>query len=181
MCGDGQAMSRIIRDRIKRQLDEAEGYLMLNLPARALRILESRADWATMQFEASFLTGESLRSLERYREALKPLETAAGLRPQDVGVAIALGWCYKRTHRLAQAIDALERAERHNPEDSLLHYNLACYWSLAGNASKALDELSVALELGPELRNLIAEESDFDQLRGNPEFEKLTLGPAPFA
>jgi len=174
-------MSRIIRDRIKRQLDEAEGYLMLKLPARALEILERRADWATMQFEASFLTGESLRSLERYREALKPLEVAASLRPNDVGVAIALGWCYKRTHRLAQAIDALERAERHNPDDALLHYNLACYWCLAGNSSKSLDELAVALDLDNDLRLLIAEESDFDQLRGNPEFERLTVGPAPLA
>src|SRR3954463_4589735 len=166
-------MGRIPRDRIKRQLDEAEGYLMLTLPRRALEILERRSDWATMQFEASFLTGESLRSLERYREALKPLEDAASLRPADTAVAIALGWCYKRTHRLAQAIDALERAERHNPDVPLLHSNLACYWSLAGNAAKALDELAVALELGPELRSLIADESDFDRLRGNPEFEKL--------
>src|SRR4051794_14576683 len=53
--GSGGAMSRIIRDRIKRQLDEAEGYLMLGLPERALAILERRADWATMQFEASYL------------------------------------------------------------------------------------------------------------------------------
>jgi tetratricopeptide (TPR) repeat protein len=174
-------MSRIIRDRIKRQLDEAEGYLMIDLPKRALEILERRADWATMQFEASFLTGEALRSLERYREALKPLEVAAALRPADTGVAIALGWCYKRTHRLAQAIDALERAERHNPDVPLLHYNLACYWSLASNASKALDELAVALDLDPQLRTLIADEHDFDQLRGNAEFERLTVGPSPLA
>jgi tetratricopeptide (TPR) repeat protein len=175
-------MSRIIRDRIKRQLDEAEGYLMLELPQRALAILERRADWATMQFEASFLMGEALRSLERYREALKPLEVAAALRPAEIGVAIALGWCYKRTHRLAQAIDALERACRHNPNPpGLLHYNLACYWSLAANSAKALDELAVALDLEPDLRSLIADESDFDQLRGNPEFERLTVGPAPLA
>src|SRR4051794_3609376 len=174
-------MSRIIRDRIKRQLDEAEGYLMLNLPRRALEILERRSDWATMQFEASFLQGEALRSLERYREALKPLEVAARLRPADVGVAIALGWCYKRTHRLAQAIDALERAGRANPDEPLLHYNLACYWSLAANTPKALDELTVALDLDPALRSLIAEESDFDRLRGNPDFERLTVGPSPLA
>jgi tetratricopeptide (TPR) repeat protein len=174
-------MSRIIRDRIKRQLGEAEGYLTLNLPARTLEILERRADWATMQFEASYLAGQALRSLERYREALKPLEVAAALRPSDVGVAIALGWCYKRTHRLAQAIDALERAERHNPEEPLLHYNLACYWSLAGNASKALDELTLALDLDADLRSLIPDEPDFDQLRGNPEFERLTLGSTPMA
>ena len=78
-------MSRIIRDRIKRQLDEAEGYLMLNLPQSALAILERRADWATMQFEASYLMGEALRSLSRYREALKPLEIAAALRPAEPG------------------------------------------------------------------------------------------------
>src|SRR4051812_8979416 len=175
-------MARIPRDRIKRQLDEAEGYLMLTLPRRALEILERRSDWATMQFEASFLTGEALRSLERYREALKPLEVAAALRPAETGVAIALGWCYKRTHRLAQAIDALERAGRHNPSPPReLHYNLACYWSLAGNAGKALDELAVALDIEPNLRNQIADETDFDQLRGNPEFERLTVGPAPLA
>ena len=174
-------MSRIVRDRIKRQLDEAEGYLMLQLPARALEILEQRADWATMQFEASLLTGEALRSLERYREALKPLELAAKLKPSDVAVAIALGWCYKRTHRLAQAIDALERAVRKSPEEPLLHYNLACYWSLASNPAKALDELTIALDLEPGLRSLIPDETDFDQLRGNPEFVRLAVGPAPLA
>jgi tetratricopeptide (TPR) repeat protein len=174
-------MGRINRDRVKRLLDEAEGYLMLELPDRALRILESRGDWATMQFEASLLTGEALRALGRYREALRPLEVAAGLRPSDVSVAIALGWCYKRTHRLAQAIDALERAERHNPDEPLLRYNLACYWSLAGNAAKAIDALATALGLDPALRHLVADEPDFDQLRGNPEFERLTLGSAPHA
>lgn len=174
-------MSRINRDRVKRQLDEAEGYLMLGLPERALQILERPSDWATMQFEASLLTGEALRALGRYREALKPLEVAAGLRPSDVSVALALGWCYKRTHRLAQAIDALERAERHNPDEPLIHYNLACYWSLASNAPKALDELATALELEPELRSRIGDEADFDSLRGNPDFERLTVGPAPLA
>jgi tetratricopeptide (TPR) repeat protein len=174
-------MTRIPRDRLERRLDAAEGYLLLGLPHRALEILQSRAEWATMQFEASFLTGEALRVLENYREALKPLEVAARLKPGNVAVAVALGWCYKRTHRLAQAIDALERAAKENPEEALLHYNLACYWCLAGNWDKALDALTSALDLDPELRDLIPSESDFDPLRGNPEFERLTVGPAPLA
>jgi tetratricopeptide (TPR) repeat protein len=172
-------MSRISRDRVRRLLDEAEGYLMLDLPRRSLQILGSRPDWSTMQFEANFLKGESLRCLDRYREALKPLEIAASLRPSDMRVALALGWCYKRTNRLAQAIDSLERALREHADEPLLHYNLACYWSLAGNSPKALDALSAALDLDPELRSLIAEEQDFDQLRGNPEFDRLVMGPAP--
>src|SRR5262245_3777689 len=142
-------------------------------------MLDGEADWSPMQFEANLLTGEALRCLERYREALRPLEIAASLRPSDTRVALALGWCYKRTNRLAQAIDSLDRALREHPEHALLHYNLACYWSLAGNSSKALDALSTALELDPDLRSLIAEEQDFDHLRGNPEFDRLALGSAP--
>jgi tetratricopeptide (TPR) repeat protein len=172
-------MTRISDDRIRRQLDEAEGYLLLDLPRRALQILESRTDWSSMQFEASLLKGEALLAVKQYREALKSLELAAGFRPGDPRVALALGWCYKRTNRLAQAIDSLARALRDHPQEALLHYNLACYWSLAGNACNALRELSTALELNSELRSLIAREADFDRLRGNPEFDRLTMGRAP--
>ena len=82
-------MSSITPTRIRRQLEEAEGYLMLEMPANALGILESRAEWPSMPFEASFLKGEALRCLDRYREALVSLEVAAALRPEDVAVALA--------------------------------------------------------------------------------------------
>jgi len=162
-----------------RRLDEAEGYLMLDMPGRALEILQARDDWATMKFEASLLTGEGLRALGRYREALAPLEVAAAFRPGDLGVAMALGWCYKRTHRLAQAIDTLERASQSHPEEPLLHYNLACYWSLAGNPTRAILALVEALELAPDLRDRVAEEPDFDPVRGEPEFERGISGKTP--
>ncbi len=167
------------RDPIARQLVEAEGYLELGLPQAALEILQSRPGWATMQFEAHFLTGEALRVLDRCREALKSLEAADALCPGRPEVALALGWCYKRTHRLAQAIDALDRARRREPDNPLLCYKLACYWSLAGNASKAIDELAVALELQPALLNLIPDESDFDPIRQDPDFDRLTSRSAP--
>ena len=84
-------MAGIGHDQIVRKLDQAEGYLMLEMPARALEILRSREDWATMQFEASYLSGEALRALGRHREALKPLEIAAKLRPTDMATAPGAG------------------------------------------------------------------------------------------
>ena len=174
-------MARIVHDQIVRRLDEAEGYLMLDLPDRALEILQARADWATMQFEASFLTGEALRRLDRLRDALVPLERAASLRPGHVGVAIALGWCYKRTHRIAQAIGALERSAREAPDEPLLHYNLACYWSLAGNAPRAVVALATALDLDPDLKDRVHSEHDFDPIRDDPEFDRLIYGSTPSA
>jgi tetratricopeptide (TPR) repeat protein len=177
--GGRVVMSRSVVDWTRRKLHEAEGYLELNLPKHALRILEGRTEWPGLQFEACLIKGEALRRLDRFRDAIGPLEISASLRPSDSRVALALGWCYKRTNRLAQAIDTLDQARRHHPEDPLLHYNLACYWSLAGNLGKALHELHEALHLEPQLRNMIADEPDFQQLRGNPEFDRLTMGPAP--
>jgi tetratricopeptide (TPR) repeat protein len=172
-------MTRISDDRIRKKLDEAEGYLLLDLPRRALQILDTRTDWSNMQFEASLLKGEALLAVKQFRDALKSLEVAAGFRPGDPRVALALGWCYKRTNRLAQAIDSLVRALRDHPDQALLHYNLACYWSLAGNTNDALRELAIALDLNPELRALVSHETDFDRLRGNADFERLILGRTP--
>ena len=127
-----------------------------------------------MQFEASLIAGEALRCLERYREAAKALEVAAALRPLELKVAFPLAWCYKRTHRLAQAIATLERIRDQHLDDPLIHYNLACYWSLAGNRAKALDALAQSLEIAPEVvKGLISEESDFDTIRDDPEFQRL--------
>lgn len=171
-------------DRTKRRLGAAEGYLVLGMPEQALAILEEQHDWATMRFEAAFLKGEALRAVGRYREALGSLELAAALRPGDVGVAVALGWCYKRTQRLAQAIDALARAVRHRPDEPLLHYNLACYWTLAGNPLKAIPALTNALRLDPSLRANLYREPDFAALRGRSDFERLgspSSDPSPLA
>lgn len=168
-------------NRLIRQLDRAEGYLMLDLPALALEILQSRTEsqWGRYQFESSFLCGEALRALGRYRDALRPLENAARLQPGNIGVAISLGWCYKRTHRLAQAIDALLRAGQEHPDEPLLHYNLACYWSLAGYPDQALNELGLAIELDPDLRDRIADEPDFLTLHQQEAFARLLPGTSP--
>jgi tetratricopeptide (TPR) repeat protein len=166
-------MSRVQPDRLARRLAQAEGYLLLDLPQRALEILGSQEDWGEMQFEAWFLSGEALRALGHFRDAARPLERAFGLRPGHLGVAISLGWCYKRTHRLAQAIEILEQACRAHPEEALVHYNLSCYWSLAGNPAGALQELAVALGLDGSFRGRIKDEPDFDPIRSDPAFDRL--------
>ena len=169
----GGANFYVARGELDRRLDEAEGYVMLRMPERALEVLHGRAIWAPRQFKANYLYGQALRLLGRYREALKPLEIAAAIDPQDVGAAIGLGWCYKRTHRLAQAIDALERVKRSSPLSVAVRYNLACYWCLAGNHRRALDELRAALDLKPSLRHQADRDSDFNALRRDAEFLRL--------
>ena len=63
-----------------------------------------------------------------------------------------------------------------NLDEPLLHYNLACYWSLAGDPPRAVRALEEALDLDPDLRDQAAAESDFDPIRTDPEFGRLVAG-----
>ena len=167
------ARHRIHDIRVRR---EVEGYLELGMPDHALQTLERISTPAAFSSEALYLRGESLRMLHRYGEAIGPLEQAAKAAPDDVGIRIALGWCYKRTGRLDLAIDALQQALLVEPEAALLRYNLACYLSLAGQKRRALRYLAQALAIDPAYRKLIDAESDFDPMRADPEFQAIRAG-----
>ncbi|MCC7250851.1 MAG: hypothetical protein IT540_03125, partial [Hyphomicrobium sp.] len=74
------------------------------------------------------------------------------------------------------AIDALQRAQETEPDSStaaLLDYNLACYWSLAGQKDLALGSLARALAIDAHYRELVGSEPDFDSLRSDPDFREL--------
>ena len=87
-----------------------------------------------------------------------------------------MGWCHKRSGRLDLAIDALEAARAADPEEPLIHYNLACYWTLAGGKRQALVYLERALALDASYRRLIDAETDFDSLRTDPDFQAVCDG-----
>jgi tetratricopeptide (TPR) repeat protein len=177
--------------RIRRQqlLREAEGYLDLvqitgdptlaplavreRLANRALDALERLAQWE-WPAHAAYLKGQALRTLDRFQEALEPLKDAAERSPGDINIWLALGWCYKRTGRLDLAIESLEEALEIDPDQAIIHYNLACYWSLASNKRQAINYLAQALRMDANFRNLIARESDFDPIRSDPGFQALT-------
>lgn len=168
-------MSRSHRIRLSRIIQEAEGYLELQMPQHALNLLDGVEDPGTFKGHTLYLRGEALRSMERYGEALEPLRGAAELTPSNLQVWLALGWCYKRQGRLDLAIEALDQACEIDPGMPLIHYNLACYWSLAGNKDRAIKYLARALDMDSQYRDLISSETDFDPIRSDPEFQALTV------
>ncbi len=162
-------------DRIRRQqiIEQAEGYLELGMPTHALDVLARLGGDDLLTDHALYLQGECLRSMDRFAEAVEPLARAAQGNPEGVHIWLALGWCHKRTGRLDLAIEALEEALAADPADALVHYNLACYWSLASNKRKALAHLSRAFDLKEDYRSMVASESDFDPIRNDPAFQAL--------
>lgn len=178
--------SRIRRQQLVR---EAEGYLELagmftdrwplpqplrdRLAQRAIDTLSHATTNRAQQAHVLLLTGQALRVMERYADAVEPLQQAGELEPENISVWLALGWCYKRTGRIDLAIDALEHALQADDQEAIIHYNLACYWSLSGNAAVAVNHLSLAFELDPTYRERVAGESDFDPIRLEPRFQAL--------
>ncbi len=141
-----------------------------------MEALQRLGDPAHLDSRGLHLWGEALRGLERYQEALAPLAQAAESMPENIHVWLALGWCYKRTGQIDRAIDSLERALAVEPAEALLHYNLACYWSLAGDKARALDYLSQSLAIDPACARLVDDEPDFDPIRSDPQFRAICSG-----
>jgi tetratricopeptide (TPR) repeat protein len=155
-------------------MEEAEGYTDLGMLEHALHALQRRGALVHGNGRACYLLGETFRELSRYEEALLPLQRSADLMPDDIHVWLALGWCYKRTGQLAKAIESLERALLVDSGEAILHYNLACYWSLARNRELTLKYLSRALEIDCNYRDMIPDEADFDTIRHDANFIALT-------
>ncbi len=171
-------------------LREAEGYLDLatvfsdrwglatahrdQLARRALAMLQSARQIGGDSSEALYLEGEALRTMHCWSDAIKPLEAALDENSESIHIHLALAWCYKRIGKLDLAIEALEAGLIVDPTAGILYYNLACYWSLAGNARLAVNYLTEAFDLDAEYRDMVGREEDFNPIRNHPAFVSLT-------
>ena len=159
--------------RLKRRMDAARGYLMLDLPDRALRELNEIVDAGEATFDYLLLRGEVLRAKGDHHRALEAFLKAHAAAPEDLGVLLGMAWCYKRIDRLDQAIETTRLAYESHQNVPVVLYNLACYYSLAGEKEQALSWLGRALRMDRDLMELVPDETDFDPVREDPDFVHL--------
>lgn len=77
----------------------------------------------------------------------------------------------------AKAVAYVEKHMDEYPDNAATHYNLACFKALAGDRDGALDEISRAYELDPEVvRRWGGNDTDLDSIRDDPRF-KAMLSP----
>ena len=183
-------MARYDRNHRQQRLREAEGYLELatalgedfklldevrdQLARRAIAQIKAAREFGGDAFEAMYLEGEALRTMGRWRDAIAPLESARQENNANIHVHLALAWCYKRSDQLDLAIEALEEALTVDPTEAILYYNLACYWSLAGNVQLAVSFLTEAFDLDADYRDMVGTEPDFNPIGNHPAFVTLT-------
>jgi hypothetical protein len=75
--------------------------------------------------------------------------------------------------RYADALDAVRRGLAHSPDHAGLHYNYACFATLAGDTGdETFDHLRRAVELHPTFREQARKDDDFAAVRDDPRFEQ---------
>ena len=79
--------------------------------------------------------------------------------------------------RLGQAEEAkqwMETSMQNAPMDSIIQYNGACFYSLAGDVESALDCLENCLiKVGNISREWLVHDSDMDNIRTHPRYEEI--------
>lgn len=156
-----------------RQLNAAQGYLILDMPDQALGELEEIDDPGESAFDWHVLRAEALRAKRDHQQALEAFLSAQQIRQDDLGALLGMAWCYKRLDKLHLSIETMHLAYQSHPEVPIVLYNLSCYYSLAHETEQALSWLARALRMDQGLCKLIATETDFDPLRNDPGFLRL--------
>ncbi|MEM7262975.1 MAG: tetratricopeptide repeat protein [Planctomycetota bacterium] len=93
--------------------------------------------------------------------------------PADHRLHYEIGFTALRLRDLPRAIDHFRRALEFRPDDRLAHYNLACAYALAGEASNAVASLRRAIQHGFRDPEHMQADEDLRSLRDNSDFQKL--------
>ncbi|MDG2014612.1 MAG: hypothetical protein P8J33_13985 [Pirellulaceae bacterium] len=176
--------------RNRRLFRQAEGFLELatlfddrfplsvegksNLAEQCLATLAQIQEAGMREFRVFYLKGQALRLAERYSEAIDALERAFELDSSNIHTCLALAWCFKRCDQITLAVDTMHEAQSIDQESGIVQYNLACYLALLNKPETSLIHLARAIQIDSQYRELAQEESDFDLIRDDPDFQAKT-------
>lgn len=123
--------------------------------------------------EAWYNQGISLVNLGRYEEAIASYDHALQIEPDDYAAWNNRGVVLHILGRYEEAIASFQKSLAINPNNAGAYYNIARCHAQQNNLSFAIENLSQSIALDPELRELAKTDSDFDNIRDNPQFKTL--------
>lgn len=158
---------------LQRLADQIDGWLDLRCPDKALELIDPLlADPAARPAGLTMRVRAYVRQA-RYRDALTDLGELRRIHPPVDWVDLTEAWCRKRISDLSGAIRCMEQLLQRNPRSDIGHFNLGCYLALAGQTSRAIDEITIACGIDAHLRDHLRDEPDLDPLRNDARFRQL--------
>ena len=93
--------------------------------------------------------------------------------PRYVEALQILGDSYTRRGKYVAGLKVDEHLVQLRPDDSLVHYNLACSYTLTDQFERAVAALEKALHLGYRDFKWLSKDPDLEKLREHPLYERI--------
>ena len=93
--------------------------------------------------------------------------------PGHVEALLVLGDNYTRRGRFDEGLRIDEQLARLRPDSALVHYNLACSYSLTRQCDLAAEALNKAINLGYDDFDWMAKDPDLKELREHAGYQKI--------
>jgi len=124
------------------------------------------------------MTSKSRKKLSREQERnldieIGFLEGVVRRDPTYIEALQVLGDVYTRRGRFDEGLKVDEQLSRLRPADALVHYNLACSYSLTEQFEAAAAALNRALDLGYRDFKRLAKDTDLATFRKHPLYKKI--------
>lgn len=133
--------------------------------------------------EAISNRGNAYLGLKRYEDALAAYNRLLQLKPDDLTVVnnrgvtyLKLGTTYSKPEYYGEALADFNQALKIKPDYPLAVYNMACLFSLWRKPGEAISYLEKAIALDKVSRQKAIVDTDFDNIRDDHRFQKLTKG-----
>ena len=123
--------------------------------------------------------GDREGELDAARRGIERARAVLELNPDDNRALNMGAFALLRLGEKKEAIEWMEASVEKAPTDSIVHYNAACLYALAGNSDRAIDCLeNIHFKVGNLNREWLMHDSDLDSIRDHPRFaEILALFP----
>jgi TolB-like protein/Flp pilus assembly protein TadD len=149
--------------------------------ARAVKLFERAAQVRPEDYQSVLLQSQlwhsledKKRELETARRGIERARAFLELNPDDNRAYNVGAFALLRLGELEEAERWMKASVARAPTDSIVHYNAACFYALAGEVEKSLDCLeNCLLKVGNLNREWLLHDSDLDNVRGHPRFAKI--------
>jgi adenylate cyclase len=146
---------------------------------KAALLLEKAGEVRPEDYQATVFLVSAYKQLNLHAEAesathraIELIEKRLLLNPDDTRALSLGGTILIRLGEMEKAINWGKRACAIDPDESIVQYNMACIYSLAGKIEPALDCFEIAVQLGFASREWAENDIDLDPIRNQPRFQK---------
>ncbi len=148
---------------------------------RALKLFERAAsvrseDFQSVLLQAQLYTslGQKDKAIEVTRDGIERVRGMLALNPKDNRALNMGSFALLRLGQTPEAVKWMAKSLKNAPMDSIIQYNGACFFSLAGDVEMALDRLEHCLiKVGNISREWLEHDSDIDNIRNHPRYAEI--------